>query len=266
MTGGRAAACRPPAGSSAPLVARGVGKRFGGLAALDGVDLDVRAGAVVGLVGPNGSGKTTLLHAAAGLLSVDAGTILVAGSPAGSRAARAASALVPDEPTGFDELSVIELVSLVHALWGAGERATARAEVLLTAFGLDERRGQRLGTLSRGLRRQASVVAALSLAPPLILVDEATATLDPEAIVVLSEAVAALAARGCGVLLATQDLHFAGSACHEIVLLHRGVVIDRGEPGALRARHGAASLEEVFLTALGDRALRERVRDAFDAL
>jgi ABC-2 type transport system ATP-binding protein len=160
----------------------------------------------------------------------------------------------------------MELVARVHALWGAGDRATARAEVLVTAFGLDSRRGQRLGTLSRGLRRQATAVAALSLSPPLILVDEATATLDPEAIVVLSEAVAALAAQGCGVLLATQDLHFAGTACHEIVLLHRGVVIDRGEPRALRARHGASSLEEVFLTALGDRALRERVRDAFDAL
>ncbi len=266
MTGGRAAAGRPPSGPFAPLVARGVGKRFGGVVALEGVDIDVRAGAVVGLVGPNGSGKTTLLHAVAGLRSVDAGTILVAGNPAGTRAARAASALVPDEPTGFDELSVVELVSLLHGLWGAGERAAARADVLLTAFGLDDRRGQRLGTLSRGLRRQASAVAALSLAPPLILVDEATATLDPEAIVVLSEAVAILAARGCGVLLATQDLHFAGSACHEIVLLHRGVVIDRGEPGALRARHGAASLEEAFLVALGDGALRERVRDAFDAL
>jgi ABC-2 type transport system ATP-binding protein len=245
---------------------RDVGKRFGGLTALEGVNLDVPAGAVVGLVGPNGSGKTTLLHAAAGLVSVDAGVIAVAGSPAGSRLARSSSVLIPDEPTGFDELSVMELVALVHALWGAGDRATARAEVLLTAFGLDSRRGQRLGTLSRGLRRQASAVAALSLSPPLILVDEATATLDPEAIVVLSEAVAALAAQGCGVLLATQDLHFAGTACHEIVLLHRGVVIDRGEPGALRARHGASSLEEVFLTALGDRALRERVRDAFDAL
>jgi ABC-2 type transport system ATP-binding protein len=266
MTGGRAAAGRPPAGPTKPLVARGVGKRYGGVAALDGVDLDVRAGAVVGLVGPNGSGKTTLLHAVAGLRSVDAGTILVAGCPAGTRAARTASALIPDEPTGFDELSVVELVSVVHGLWGADERAAARADVLLTAFGLDGRRGQRLGTLSRGLRRQASAIAALSLAPPLILIDEATATLDPEAIVVLSEAVATLAARGCGVLLATQDLHFAGSACHEIVLLHRGVVIDRGEPGALRARHGAASLEEAFLAALGDGALRERVRDAFDAL
>src|SRR3954454_24236252 len=132
------------------------------------------------------------------------------------------SVLVPDEPTGFDELGVIELVSLLRALWGGGERAAARAEVLLAAFGLDSRRGQRLGTLSRGLRRQASAVAALSLSPPLILVDEGDGTLDPEAIVVLREPVAALAAQGCGVLLATQDLHFAGTACHEIVLLHRG--------------------------------------------
>jgi ABC-2 type transport system ATP-binding protein len=266
-TGGRAAERRPPAGAAqAPLVARGVSKRFGPATALAGVDLDVRPGAVVGLVGPNGSGKTTLLHAVAGLLPIDAGSIRVAGAEAGSRAARTATALIPDEPSGFDELTVTELVSLVHVLWAARPVAAARAEVLMTAFGLDERRDQRLGTLSRGLRRQASAVAALSLASPLILVDEATATLDPEAVVVLGEAVATLAERGCGVLLATQDLHFAGAVCHEIVLLHRGVVMDRGEPGALRARHAASSLEDVFLAALGDRRLRERVRGAFEAL
>ncbi len=224
------------------------------------------AGTVVGLVGPNGSGKTTLLRAAAGLVTIDEGSIRVAGTPAGSRPARRATAFMPDEPTGFDELTVAELVSLVHTLWAADEKAAGRAQVLTTAFGLDDRSDQRLGSLSRGLRRQASAVAAFSLAPPLILVDEATATLDPEAVVVLSEAVAALASHGCGVLLATQDLHFAGGACHEIVLLHRGVVIDRGEPGALRARHAASSLEGVFLAALGDGRLRERVRDAFDAL
>ena len=265
-TSGRAASRRPPATSPAPLVAQGVWRRFGSATALAGVDLRVEAGAVVGLVGPNGSGKTTLLRSVAGLVAIDAGSIRVAGAPAGSRSARAATALVPDEPTGFDELTVTELVSLVHALWAADERAAGRAQVLTAAFGLGDRLDQRLGTLSRGLRRQASVVTAFSLAPPLILVDEATATLDPEAVVVLSEAVAALAARGCGVLLATQDLHFAGAACHEIVLLHRGVVIDRGEPGALRARHSASSLEDVFLSALGDGRLRERVRDAFGAL
>lgn len=257
---------RPPVASSAPLDARGVRKRYGSTDALAGVDLCVGSGAVVGLVGPNGSGKTTLLQAAAGLIGVDEGAIRVAGAPTGSRRARAATALVPDEPTGFDELTVAEHISLVRALWAEGEPAAARARVLTTAFGLGGRLDQRLGTLSRGLRRQASAVAAFALAPPLVLVDEATATLDPEAVVVLSEAVAALAARGCGVLLATQDLNFAGAVCHEIVLLHRGSVIDRGEPGALRARHAATSLEDVFLSALGDSRLRERVRDAFRAL
>jgi len=157
-------------------------------------------------------------------------------------------------------------VALVHALWGAGESARARAQLLTAAFGLGARFHHRLGSLSRGLRRQASGIAALSIAPALVLVDEATATLDPEAVVVLSEALGALAARGCGVLLATQDLHFAGTVCDEIALLHRGVVVDRGEPLELLERHTADTLEDVFLATLGDGSLRERVRDAFAAL
>ena len=262
----RAADGRPPVRAVHTLTAVRVRKQFGSAVALEDVTVDVRAGQVVGLVGPNGSGKTTLLRAIAGLVPVDAGSILVAGAPVGSRPARAATTLVPDEPTGFDELTLAELIVLVRALWRADDAAARRAAVLTTAFGLDDRLDQPLGTLSRGLRRQASAVAAFALAAPLVLVDEATATLDPEAVVVLSEAVAALAARGSGVLLATQDLHFAAATCQEIVLLHRGAVVDRGEPGALCARHAADSLEDVFLAALGDRRLRTRVRGAFGAL
>ena len=262
---------RPPTGHSgrggpALLVAVDVRKRYGNTDALSGVELRVHAGAIVGLVGPNGSGKTTLLHAVSGLVAVDTGTIDVAGHAAGSQSARAAAVLVPDDPAGLDELTVEEHVALVHALWHADDGAVARAEALLSAFGLASRRRQRLGTLSRGLRRQASAVAALSLAPPLVLVDEATATLDPEAVVVLGEALAALASRGCGVLLATQDLHFAESACHELLLLDRGVVVDHGAPQVLRARHTAASLEDAFLSAVGDAGLRERVRGELAAL
>ena len=249
-----------------PLVVRGLSKRFGRSVALAGIDLCVGAGSVVGLVGPNGSGKTTLLRSTAGLVSVDSGSILVAGAPAGSRRARAATALMPDEPTGFDELTCAEFIQLAHALWGVEGNGTVRSRVLVAAFGLEDRLDQRLGALSRGVRRQASAVVALSLGTPLVLVDEATATLDPEAVVVLDEALTALAARGAGVLLATQDLHFAGAVCDEIVLLHRGVVIDRGSPEALLARHSADSLEDVFLAALGDGSLRSRIRDAFRAL
>lgn len=265
---GRTAESRPPidAPRPAPLVVHGVSKRFGASVALLDVDLFVGAGQIVGLVGPNGSGKTTLLRSAAGLIGVDSGSIAVAGAPAGSREARASSALIPDEPAGFDELTGAELVALVHALWKADQRARTRAEALVQAFGLERRLDQRIGTLSRGLRRQVSAVAALSLGTPLVLVDEATATLDPEAVVVLGEGLIALAARGVGVVLATQDLHFAADVCDEIVLLHRGQVIDRGSPVELRTRHGAESIEDVFLAALGDELLRSRVRDVFRAL
>lgn len=260
------APCHPPVPGSLPLVGVGVGKRFGSAVALEGVDLVVRRGAVVGLVGPNGSGKTTLLRAAAGLVEIGAGSITVTGQPAGSRSARVATALVPDEPSGFDELTIREFLNLVGSLWGVGERAELRARSLTSIFGLEGRLGQQLGTLSRGLRRQASIVAAFSLATPLVLVDEATATLDPEAVVVLSEAVGALAAGGCGVLVATQDLHFADAVCDEIVLLHRGRVVGHGDPAALRERYNASSLEEVFLSALGEGGLRSRVRDELRAL
>ena len=136
----------------------------------------------------------------------------------------------------------------------------------MRAFGLERRLDHRVGTLSRGLRRQVSAVAALSLGTPLVLVDEATATLDPEAVVVLGEGLVALAAKGAGVVLATQDLHFAADVCDEIVLLHRSQVIDRGTPADLQARHSAESIEDVFLAALGDELLRSRVRDAFRSL
>ena len=245
---------------------KGASKRFGEAVALASVDLRVEGRSIVGLVGPNGSGKTTLLRSVAGLDSIDAGRILVVGAPAGSRRARSSTALVPDEPAGFDELTGAELVDLTHALWSGGEKASARAHILATAFGLGGRLEQRIGTLSRGLRRQVSAVAALSLGTPLVLVDEATATLDPEAVVVLGEALAALAAQGSAVLLATQDLHFAGTVCDEVVLLHRGEVLDRGMPEILRARHDAESLEDVFLAALGDGSLRARTKDAFRAL
>ncbi len=267
---GRAVACRPPVPESTspslPLAVTAASKRFGAAVALAAVDLRIEAGTIVGLVGPNGSGKTTLLRSVAGLASIDAGRILVAGAPAGSRHARSSTALIPDEPAGFDELTGAEFVELTHALWGAGAEARTRARILATAFGLGERLEQRVGTLSRGLRRQVSAVAALSLGTPLVLVDEATATLDPEAVVVLREALGAVASRGSSVLLATQDLHFAGTVCHDVVLLHRGRVLDRGRPESLRARNGVDSLEDVFLAALGDGSLRARTRDAFRAL
>jgi ABC-2 type transport system ATP-binding protein len=241
-------------------------KRFGGLTALAGIDLSVARGAVVGLVGPNGSGKSTALHVVTGLLAPDGGAVLVGGHRSGSLPARRATAFVPDEPTGLDELTVGELVALLAALHRAGPGAARRAAALRDAFGLGPRWHARLATLSRGLRRQAAIVAAFAVDSTLVVVDEATATLDPEAVVVLREAIAARALRGAGVLLATQDLGFADTVCDEVVFLAAGRRVGGGRPDELCAAHDATSLESALLAATGDGHLEDRVRRELAAL
>ena len=249
-----------------PLAAHGLCRRYGALVAVDGLDLQVSPGSIVGLVGPNGSGKTTALRLVTGLESPDAGRATVDGHPAGSLAARRSLAYVPDEPGGLEELTVGELVDLVGALHGCPDGYDRRALLLLAAFGLEPRSGDRLAALSHGLRRQVSIVAACALAAPLLVVDEATATLDPEAVIVLREALRAVAARGGATLLASQDLHFAETVCDEVWLLAHGTTVASGPLRSVLARYGAPTLEAAFLAAVGQSDLVASVRESFRAL
>ena len=233
------------------LSVEGVGKLFGGFSAINGLDFGVDAGRVVGLVGPNGCGKTTTLRCIVGLLEPSAGRIEINGVPTTRREARAALGYVPDYPSGLAELTVGEFLDLVRTLYQAEPVYDERAHALLTAFSLESRRKTMLVALSLGMRRIVSFVAALSLAPPLLVVDEVTAALDPEAVIVVREALRAAASHGTGVLLATQDLHFAERSCDEVILLSAGRMIAAGSVDELSARYQAASLEEVFMTALG---------------
>ena len=217
---------------------------FGAVRAVADVDFEVEHGHVVGLLGPNGCGKTTTLRAVVGLI----------------RPARAQVAYVPDEPDGLDELAAAEYLALVRALYRAGTDFEARAAALCAAFGMAPRLRVRLGALSHGQRRIVSMVAAFALARPLIVVDEATAALDPEAAIVLREVLRTLAARGAGVLVATQELAFAEHVCDDVVLLSGGSVVARGRTVDI------APLEETFLAAVGARARVEEVRRGLDAL
>jgi ABC-2 type transport system ATP-binding protein len=228
-----------------PLAVDGLDVRYGAVRAVADVTLEISGGSVVGLLGPNGCGKSSTLRAVVGLMRPDAGRILVNGLEQGSASARAQLAYVPDEPDGLDELAVSEYLSLVRALYRAGAAFDVRAAALCDAFGLASRLRIRLGALSHGQRRVVSIVAALALARPLLVVDEATAALDPEAVVVLREALRAAAANGAGVLVATQDLSFAERVCDDVVLLSEGRVVARGRVGEL------SPLEERFLAAVG---------------
>jgi ABC-2 type transport system ATP-binding protein len=151
---------------------------------------------------------------------------------------------------------VCEYLALVRALYRDGAAFDARAAALCDAFELSTRLRLRFGALSHGQRRVVSIVAALALSRPLVVVDEATAALDPVAIVVLREALRAVAAQGFGVLVATQDLSFAERVCDEVVLLSDGRVVARGAVQEL------SPLEETFLTTVGAAARVGEVRRA----
>ena len=261
----------PPAAAApvrpvAPLVMRGLRVVYGPAAVVEELDLTVEAGSVVGLVGPNGCGKTTTLRAVLGLVEPDAGTIDVQGVRGGTLRARALVASVPDEPSGLDELSVAELLQLTASLWRAESDFARRAELLLGVFGLRERARSQLVSLSHGQRRLVSIVAAVALDRPLLLVDEATAALDPEAVIALREVVRVAAERGAGVLVATQDLHFAELVCDRVTLLSAGRPVAEGTIAELRRRHSAETLEGVFVAALGVAGRLRELRDALDAL
>jgi ABC-type multidrug transport system ATPase subunit len=171
----------------------------------------------------------------------DTGRVLVTGKPAGTLEAARAVAFVPDEPSGFDEITARELLLLLARLHRA-DGVERRRSRLIETFALAPLLDRQLGELSRGQRRRAALVAALQLDVPLLVVDEATATLDAAAVEALHSAVARAAARGGTVVLATHDQAFVRAAADRVVVLAEGQIVQRSPVSAvLEERRGEPS-------------------------
>ena len=226
--------------------ARGLVKHYGEVKALDGIDVTVPTGSVLGLLGPNGAGKTTAVRILATLLTPDSGTAEVAGvdvlgDPREVRRRIGLSgqyAAVDEYLTGFENLDMI------GRLYHIGRKATrVRARELLAQFRLEDAGDRMAKTYSGGMRRRLDLAGALVADPPVLFLDEPTTGLDPRGRTDMWEVIQGLVAGGTSLLLTTQYLEEADVLADNIVVIDHGKVIAEGSADQLKAQVGGERLE-----------------------
>ena len=224
----------------------GLVKSFGDVRALDGVDLYVPPGTVLGLLGPNGAGKTTTVRVLTTLLKPDAGTVRVTGLDVVRDAAQLRGRIgLAGQYAAVDEnLTGLENLVMVGRLYGMRRReARRRGQELLARFDLVEAAGRPVKTYSGGMRRRLDLGAALVARPPVLFLDEPTTGLDPRSRLEVWATIEGLVAEGTTVLLTTQYLDEADRLADLIAVIDRGRVIAEGTPDELKDRVGGERLE-----------------------
>jgi ABC-2 type transport system ATP-binding protein len=235
--------------SEPAIVTSGLTKSFGDVRALDGVDLRVSTGTVLGLLGPNGAGKTTMVRVLTTLLKPDAGSARVAGLDVVTQAAELRQQIgLAGQYAAVDELLTgDENLTMVGRLYGMPRmEAKRRAAELLEQFDLVEAAERPAKTYSGGMRRRLDLAAALVAQPPVLFLDEPTTGLDPRSRLSLWETIERLVSGGTTVLLTTQYLDEADRLADEIAVIDRGRVIAEGKPDELKDRVGGEKLEVVL--------------------
>jgi ABC-2 type transport system ATP-binding protein len=225
------------------IVASGLRKNYGHTRALDGLDLRVEAGSILGMLGPNGAGKTTAVRVLTTLLHADQGTARVAGFDVVTQAAQVRTQIgLTGQYAALDEYltgraNLVMVGQLGRLSWRA---ARQRADELLAVFDLSDAADRSVKTYSGGMRRRLDLAASLVRRPRILFLDEPTTGLDPRSRIVTWQAVRSLAAAGTTVLLTTQHLDEADQLADRIAVVDHGMVIAEGTAAQLKARIGGA--------------------------
>jgi Cu-processing system ATP-binding protein len=226
------------------VVATGVTKRFGKLDVLRGVDLEVPAGRITGLVGPNAAGKSTFIKALLGLVRPDSGQLMVLGHPVnGDEHYRLRLGYMPQAARFPENLTGREVLDMVRDLRGPGQIQDVE---LLALFGLDGELAKPVRALSGGTRQKLSAAVAFLFRPELLILDEPTAGLDPVASGLFKEKLLAARERGASALLASHTLSELEELADDVVFLLEGRVRYHGPVAELMRLTGFARLEKAI--------------------
>ena len=215
----------------------GLCKRYGATVALDGVDLSVEGGELVGLLGPNGAGKSTIVKIGCGLVTATQGDTFVCGAPAGSKSARSALGYLAELFRFPNWLTADEVLDLHQDLASSSGGRTERGE-LLELVGLADVGSRRVGAMSKGMQQRLGIAQALVGSPRLLMLDEPTSALDPAGRRVVRRILEELRSRGIGVLLNSHLLSEIELVCDRVLILLDGRIIAEGVPSDLVGGRG----------------------------
>ncbi len=202
---------------------------------VDGVDLEIESGQVVGLLGPNGAGKTTTFYMTVGMIRPDSGGVYIdndeiTGYPMYLRARKGVGYL-PQEASVFKKLSVWDnLMTIIETLPVSRHQQAEKAEALLDELGISHLREQKAAVLSGGERRRLEISRTLATDPAFILLDEPFAGIDPLAVIDIQNIIFHLAKRGIGVLISDHNVRETLGVCDQAYILNHGKVIESGGP------------------------------------
>lgn len=247
-----APATTAPASDAAPAVVlqlEGVSRRFGRTVAVEGIDLEVRAGECHGIVGLNGAGKSTTVSLASGLMRPTSGVVRIGGKDVRERGVQALLGVVPDRMRLFDRLTGRQL--LVHAALlrrVPRKDAITRAATLLERFELTPDADRLVADYSIGMQQLVGIAASLIHAPRVVVLDEPFESIDPVATDTILSILGDLRRRGGAVVLTSHDMALVERACDHVVVLHEGVVRAAGATDDVR---DGLSLEDRFTRIVG---------------
>ena len=229
----------------------GLGKRFGDVQAVAGVDFDVRAGEIFGFLGPNGAGKTTTIRMLTGVLDPTEGAATIQGHDIRTESllSRAHLSVVPEEANVYLDLSLWQNIMLMAQLHGAPRQQRVRqGEHLLEAMGLADRKDHKARTLSKGLRQRLMLCTALVTEPEVLFLDEPTSGLDVQSTRMIHQIVGELNGKGLTVFLTTHNMDEAEEMCSRVAIINKGRIAAIDTPESLRSAMLSRQFVEVAFT------------------